>query len=547
MMIVSNLLRAFMWEMSKNWHLLLLGILGGVLPLFLFLWLLTSVGLPIESPEFIRTHAFLMPFSFLALFFGIIGIQGSVRRLYSYPLSDSTIALWHMLTGIAMIAGGISLIILGLNVHFRTGWPILGPTLYFVMAFAVLQPFARIAYKTVSTIITIPIIVLILIFGFLTRYSIVRSQPSLWSELSLLELCIFGGVTIWSILLFNRSVKLDRHNLGKSDPLVELWMRVESWIRNQLPRFGSYRSELRNDFAAHCWFLWRLNRSHFYLNVIVLFVACIFYAISTEQEAASSESRLMYSGVHFFTIVLSTVLATTMGIGLGSSNADSTPSRDKVTFEEKLQNMSFLTMGSFLSTLPISNTRLSNTILLTAFRGVLTPTLLYLIAAGIFLFLGMDFFSDLWRSGHFGLYCLLLLTVPWTAIGMTATVCLIGNNRFLQASTGLLTAGLVLILLPSTRPLTILLLAVSTGLATVFFLAIRIFRAARQPKRSLASEDWIQIGLAICLWLVLLTFSWQLPELKSMESFKTGFVLLSSVSVLPIAAMPLAICINRTR
>jgi len=36
MMIALTQIRAFMWEMSKNWRLLLLGFLGGVLPLFLF-------------------------------------------------------------------------------------------------------------------------------------------------------------------------------------------------------------------------------------------------------------------------------------------------------------------------------------------------------------------------------------------------------------------------------------------------------------------------------------------------------------------------------
>ncbi len=106
-----------------------------------------------------------MPFSFWALFLGVVGTQGPVRRLYSYPLSDSAIALWHMLTGIVMISAGCSRINLWLNLQFRTGWPILGPTLYFAMAFAVLQPYSRISYKTVSTIVTIPVVVLILIFG----------------------------------------------------------------------------------------------------------------------------------------------------------------------------------------------------------------------------------------------------------------------------------------------------------------------------------------------------------------------------------------------
>ncbi|MCU0721452.1 MAG: hypothetical protein MUC83_17205 [Pirellula sp.] len=547
MMIALTQIRAFMWEMSKNWHVLLLGFLGGVLPLFLFLWLLTSVGLPVQSPEFIRTHTFLMPLTFLALFLGIVGTQGPVRRLYSYPLSDSTIALWHMLTGIVMISAGCSLIIQWLNLQFRAGWPILGPTLYFAMAFAVLQPYSRIAYKTVSTIVTIPVVVLILIFGFLSRYSVIRSQPKLWSELSPLEICILAGVTFGATFLFIRSVTLDRHNLGKSDPLVEWWIRGESWIRSRLPQFGNFRFEPRDGFAAHCWFLWKLTRSLFYLNVVLAFLAFIIFATTTERGAISFEFRFVFSGAHWFPIILSTVLAATLGIGLGSSNADSTPSRDKVTFEEKLRSMNLLTMGSFVATLPISNTRLSNAILLIAFRGVFTSVLLTLISAGALCLFGLDLVSNLWQSGLLDVYCLLLLALPWSVVGVTSTVCLIGRNRFLIAYWF---SGIVVIALvgfPSTRPITIFAFAWVATLTNFALLAERNDRMKRQYGTSQTAEDRWQVGFAVVLWLVLLAFSWQMPLLRSAESFGVGYLLLSSASVTPIIAMPLAISVNRTR
>ncbi len=321
-----------------------------------------------------------------------------------------------------MIAAGCSLIILGLNLQFHADWPILGPTLYFAMAFAVLQPCSRIAYKTVSTIVTIPVVVLLLIFGFLSRYSVIKNQPKLWSELSLLEFCILATITVGAMILFHRSVKLDRHNLGTNDLAIDLWIKVESWIRNRLPKFGFFRTEFRNGFAAHLWLLWSLTRGIFYLNLLLTFVACILYAATAEPEQNSVTSRFLFSGVHWFPILLSTMLALTMGIGLSSSNTDSTPSRDKATFEEKLQSMNFLTMGSFFSTLPISNTRLSNAILLTAFRGVLKSAALTLFAAGALYVLGMDLISEIWSSGLLGLYGLVLLALPWSAVGVTATV-----------------------------------------------------------------------------------------------------------------------------
>lgn len=547
MMIRLTLLRTFIWEMSMKWHLLLLGFLGGVLPLLLFLWLLTSVGLPVQSPEFIRTHTFLMPFSFLALFLGIVGIQGPVRRLYSYPISDSAIASWHMLTGISMIAAGCSLIILGLNYQFHADWPILGPTLYFAMAFAVLQPCSRIAYKTVSTIVAIPFVALILVLGFLSRYSAMKSQPKLWSEISLFEFGVLATVTLGAMILFHRSVKLDRHNLGTSDLVIDLWMKVESWIRNRLPKFGFIRSAFRDGFAAHRWLLWRQNQSLFYLNLLFAFVACVLYATTAEPEPKLVKSQFLFSGIHWFPIILSTMLALIMGIGLSSYNTDSTPSRDKVTFEEKLQSMNFLIMGSFFSTLPISNTRLSNAILLTALRGVLMSFALTLLAAGVLYLLGMDLISEIWSSGLLGLYGLVLIALPWSAVGVTATVCLIGRNKLLIAYWFSLIAGIALIGLPFTRPFTILALGLGATATNLLLVSRRNAIRKGQTGKPCATEDSRQLGLAMAIWLILLAISWQMPSLKSAASFGSAFVLLSSASVLPLIAMPLAISLNRTR
>ncbi len=55
-----------------------------------------------------------------------------------------------------------------------------------------------------------------------------------------------------------------------------------------------------------------------------------------------------------------------------------------------------------------------------------------------------------------------------------------------------------------------------------------------RPKgESGAAEDNRQLGLAVAIWLILLAISWQMPSLRSAESFGSAFVLLSSASVLP--------------
>jgi hypothetical protein len=126
---MKSMSQALLWEMSRHWYWLVIGFFAAALFPFLSLFSLRSLGIPPESPEMIRIHAFLMTFHFLIFFFGVIGTQGPIQRLYSYPLSNATIACWSMFSGIGLMFSGVAIMLLWFNVQFQASWPVLGPAL----------------------------------------------------------------------------------------------------------------------------------------------------------------------------------------------------------------------------------------------------------------------------------------------------------------------------------------------------------------------------------------------------------------------------------
>jgi hypothetical protein len=126
---MKSMSQALLWEMSRHWYWLVIGFFAAALFPFLSLFSLRSLGIPPESPEMIRIHAFLMTFHFLIFFFGVIGTQGPIQRLYGYPLSNATIACWSMFSGIGLMFSGVAIMLLWFNVQFQASWPVLGTAL----------------------------------------------------------------------------------------------------------------------------------------------------------------------------------------------------------------------------------------------------------------------------------------------------------------------------------------------------------------------------------------------------------------------------------
>jgi hypothetical protein len=537
---MKSISQALIWEMSRHWYWLVIGFFAAALFPFLSLFSLRSLGVPPDSPEIIRIYAFLMPFHFLIFFFGIVGTQGPIQRLYGYPLSNATIACWSMFSGIGLMFSGVVLTLLWFNMQLQANWPVLGPTLYFTMAFSLLQPFARIAHKTVFTILTVLTLAILLAIGFVTRYAATSKNPILWEQPTPMELLIMIGLTIVSAIAYIKTIALDRHGEDKIDSIAQ---QIIAWQNYFLSFWASDKAStprLGGSVRAQIWYLWKIQGRSFPILIagmlIIGSIVCLTQGdVDLAQFKPDPRMRLEPVMALWWMILFAGVF----GTGFGMLNADAVASiRRKKTVEESLRDFHLFRMGSFQSSLPISNEQHSKAILLTAAKGLLIAIALSLFTFVVISIVKIDLISGLWRSSFAGWYWLGILFLPWAAMSCSATVCLFGRTRNIAVASAALVGIIVLVAIPSTQQWCILFLSIASVLAVLGAVAIGL-RGGLLSGRTLA--------VAVTVWVSLLLLSCFSAPMELTSWVFSWLVLLATVVILPIIVMPIAIAFNRHR
>ncbi len=537
---MKSISQALLWEMSRHWYWLVIGFFAAALFPFLSFFSLRSLGIPPDSPEMIRIHAFLLPFHFLIFFFGVIGTQGPIQRLYGYPLSNATIACWSMFSGIGLMFSGVAITLLWFNVQFQASWPVLGPALYFTMAFAVLQPFARIVYKTVFSILMVLVLVILLAIGFVTRYAATSKNPILWEQPTPIEMMIMVGLTIVSAIALVKTVAIDRHGEDKVDRIAQLIIAWQNYLWSFWSSDKASTKRLDSSVNAHVWYLWKLQgRSYPVIIAGMLIIGSI--AVLTQGDISMAQfkpdPRMRLEPI--MALWWMTLFAAMLGLGFGMLNPDAVTSvRRKKSVEESLRDFHVLRMGSFQSSLPISNEQISRAILQTIAKGSLISIALSLLTFVVISIVKIDLVSGLWQSSFAGWYWLGLFFLPWAAMGCSATVCLFGRAQLVVAVTATLVGIIVLVAIPTTQAWCMLSLSIASVLAVLAALAIGL-RDGQLSTRTVAAAiaGWISLVVLSCLSSPLELTIWILSWL----------VLLATVAILPIIVMPVAIAFNRHR
>jgi hypothetical protein len=537
---MKSISQALLWEMSRHWYWLVIGFFAAALFPFLSIFSLRSLGIPPESPEMIRIHAFLMPFHFLIFFLGVIGTQGPILRLYGYPLSNATIACWSMFSGIGLMFSGVAITLFWFNVQFQASWPVLGPALYFTMAFAVLQPFARVVYKTVFSILMVLVLVILLAIGFVTRYAATSKNPILWEQPSSIEVLIMVGLTIVSSIALVKAIALDRHGEDKVDRIAKMIIAFQKYLWSFWSSDKSSTTRLDGSVRAHVWYLWKVQgRSYPIIIAGMLIIGSI--VVMTQDNVGMAEfkpdPRMRLEPI--MALWWMTIFAAASGLGFGMLNPDAvTAVRRKKTVEESLRDFHVLRMGSFQSSLPISNEQLSRSILLTITRASLISIALSLFAFVVISIFKIDLVSGLWQSSFAGWYWLGLFFLPWAAMGCSATVCLFGRVPLFVAVTAALVGIIVLAAIPSTQEWCMLSLSIASVLAVLAAIAVGLRNGhLRSRTVAVAIVAWISLLLLSCLGSPMELTNWILSWL----------VLLATVAILPIIVMPVAVAFNRHR
>jgi hypothetical protein len=537
---MKSVSQALIWEMSRHWYWLVIGFFAAALFPFLSLYSMRSLGMPPGSTEMIRIHAFLMPFHFLIFFFGVIGTQGPIQRLYGYPLSNATIACWSMFSGISLMFFGVAITLLWFNMQFQANWPVLGPALYFTMAFSLLQPFARVSHKTVFTLIAIFVLVIALAIGFVTRYAATSKNPIPWVQPTSFEFLVMVGLTIVSAIALVKAIALDRHGEDKVDRIAQQIIAFQKYLWSFWSSDKASPQKFDGSVNAYIWYLWK-TQGRSYPIIVIGMLAVGTIVVLTQGDVAMTEfkpdPRMRLEPI--MALWWMTLFGAAFGIGLGMLNPDAaTLMRRKKTVEESLRDFHLFRMGAFQSSLPMNYEQLSRAILFTAAKESLIAAALSLFTFIVISIFKIDLISGLWRSSYAGWYWLSLLFLPWAAMGCSATVCLFGRAHNLTIATVALVGIIVLVSIPSTQEWCILSLSIASVLAVLAAIAIGC-------RNGLLSTE--TITAAVAGWISLLVLSCLSSPMELTNWIVSWLVLLATVAILPIIVMPVAIAFNRHR
>ena len=423
--------QALMWEMFSHgrWWIPGFYVLGNLVPMLLCA-LFTHLGVDPHDHSLLVLHICFMPLLMISFGGGILSAQGSLTRLYTAPISTASLVAWHMFPGGILLAIEVGVAAWTYNVLFHLGWPIWGPALFAVAAWASMQLLVSVSHRSLTSfcVAGAPSVVL---FGWLhSRYGSWFGPPThQWSEVTPGEIGTMSAVVGIAYVVTVAAVARDR--CGERMPSMGGWKwLVRTWdAMTATSGFGI--QPFRSAVQAQLWYDWILKGRALPLVVILIYVVIVSVWLIRIAAGRNTGHPLVefhegiLAGSGFLTLMAG-VTGTLMGI---SANGNMNRNRSE-TIRDLAGSNSQEGMGNFQSALPFTNSDFAKSILQTAIKSVLIAWGFW--AAGFFgcLLIGrlMPHVPVSVFPPEFRAWCLpLSLLGPWIAMANLSTIGLSGR------------------------------------------------------------------------------------------------------------------------
>lgn len=466
----------------------------------------------------------------LAFAFGIVmwDAQGKVARLYAYPINTSAIVAYRLMPAMVLIALQMMLVTALLNSLFDFGWPILGPALLAAVAFALVDAVAWLTEKSNGWMaIAVSCVGGVLGLWFKSRFGPIAGEPQhFWQTVTPLDLATMLGFAIAAYAIAVYAVARNR----RGEPPVSIG--VSEWFEHVFDRSPREAQVFSGPLRALSWSEWRKKGWVMPFGALALLVIGFVTWIIAFRSADSLFSGLVVSG-----FVL-TMLGFIGGIILGNTG----------------HNDADFLMNSFLATRPISDSDLARVCLATAAKSLLSAWAIWVAAVGI-LYVSLVAFG---ASEHarlpkdFGWWHVVLPVVfAWITTGCTMSIGLTGRVvqiiMIFLAIFAVITATAFaskLLLSPDAHLYLQRTVAIVIQLGIVA-VTVWVFVEARRRELISTATTWAGASLWLASTALGAIVLPQAPEPRIVA------ILLGAVgaalAILPFAAAPLAISMNRHR
>lgn len=539
------------WETVARggWKWLSLFILCNALPLMIF-GALSRFGLPTTDPAYLMLHFTLVPILVFLFIVNITAIQGPINRLYTSPVSNSTLVSLFMAIGGAILCIQLFLSVLLHNFLFHVNWPIFSPLVFALGFWSLAQPLIRQSKHSIIGIASGCIPMIVYFAWYKSKMGDLAKTPShFWRDLNVADCMILFAVVLASY--FSTLFQVSKDRCGEEPHTVRLSESLKRKLLGLLPQSTHPLKKFSSTKEAQSWYEWTPKGAILpgIISVLLLLgvIGWIPYRFTSNDSQPEATLLMGSIGFQFYLIVFSILAGIVMGLS-------TTNTRRSVAIWEASSKPDAFRIGDFQSSLPISDRQLASAVMWTSFKSSLMAWSICVVAILLCWMLAWSTnqLSTL-KELNVKTYSLIAISYlgPWIAISNVAAACLTGRVK--QVAIGFVALPLLLILLmliagnqeSTSEPWKRMMLdIVPSGLmiAIVVFAIVLFSKAYRD--QHLDAYQMLKFGFIFVAVMLVLVAVHITPNL-------TGSVIVGStiaaLTVLPLAAAPVAVAWNRHR
>ncbi len=545
--------QALMWETFSHgrWWILGFFLFGNMLPMLIF-GALSPYEIESDDNAFLIMHVMFLPLIMFQFGAGIVAAQSSMSRLYAKPISTPSLVAWQMFPGGFVLAMEVAVAGWMYSKIYHLNWPILGPSLFAIVAWASLQVLVSIPQKRLSSFCLTgsPSIVLFCWLG--SQYGGWFTQPNhYWTNVTPGDIATMSAAV--AIAYWVTVIAVNRDRCGEPMPSLGGW----KWIVQTWESFGAKTPmsvrPFRSPQEAHFWHEWRLKGWAMPLIVILGYVVvastgCIQIIFGKYQGNAFSdvhEANLiggaMIPGVAGFVGLLIGIAST------GSSNRNHSP-----TISDLFDQKNAEEMGHFLSTRPFTNSDFAKTCLRMTGRSLLITWAIWAT-----MFVAWLFIADIMHRRPESVfpkpigawYLPLIVLGSWITMANLAAIGLSGRGTrllfaFVSGIIGIAIAEVV-IKQRCSNDVQQNVYQASIWIASIATLIVTPIAFATAHRRGFLSVRALWILAAISAAIAFLAIGLEAKTLPVLAY--PPILAFSALFILPFATIPLAIAWNRHR
>ena len=360
------------WEyLARNRWALAIPFLLAVATALLVLLPLKSLDFSSNARELVGLQLVLLWALIFIVILGVLDSQGSLKPLYSKPISTTGLVGYFFWGGVLLVAVQVALLILLCRSLLGIAWPFAGPILFAVVFWGWTQVLFRVSMRTFLWVPATLVIFAALLYWSMYRHGVapkeggmIDSSVHYWSTLTGLDVVIAIASLLATFSLTTWRVTCDRSGRPA-------WPALGN-VRTHWPTSNKEKTQVLKTFvsaqSAYEWFDFRNKNASLPLAVLaeLLLIWFIAFAIYPFYGNLRVSSQAAFSGTLFVVI---TQFVAAVFVHLSAMKGHSVQDYQGPGREQRQRKPVPFGISQFLKALPLSTPQIASAMLRSSARA----------------------------------------------------------------------------------------------------------------------------------------------------------------------------------